>query len=344
LPVTNTAQRLAGVLSPFARPAHAGGAPVIAMDAHTPGSGKTLLCDATGVIVTGRPMPRSPYTREDEELRKRITAHLLAGDRLALIDNVPAGAGVGWPALDMALTGEVWRDRILGRSELAGLPTGVCWYVTGNNLAVRGDMARRLLRVRVDAKEERPQERSDFRHAPLVGWIRSDRSRLVSAALTILRAYIVAGRPDQELQPFGSFEGWSGLVRSALVWAGLADPVDCCADKEPDVDPEADAHREALVGWRELDPAGRGLTVSEACDRLRAAPERYKSLRLALSTLCRVRGDELPAAHTIGNRLRVLRGRPRTVDVDGVRRTLAFDAAGKGPGRVLRWSVVRAGV
>ncbi len=46
----------------------------------------------------------------------------------------------------------------------------------------------------------------------------------MSAALTILRAYHVAGRPDQKLPSWGSFTVWSELIRGALVWTGLADP------------------------------------------------------------------------------------------------------------------------
>ena len=44
------------------------------------------------------------------------------------------------------------------------------------------------------------------------------------AALTALRAYLVAGKPRQPIATFGSFEQWSDLVRSALVWLDEADP------------------------------------------------------------------------------------------------------------------------
>jgi len=48
---------------------------------------------------------------------------------------------------------------------------------------------------------------------------------VIAAALTILRAHIVAGSPGaRELSPFGSFEQWSEWVRGALVWLGEADP------------------------------------------------------------------------------------------------------------------------
>src|SRR5581483_7986643 len=53
------------------------------------------------------------------------------------------------------------------------------------------------------------------------------RVELVSAALTILRGHIAAGRPqpgEVVERPFGGFEKWSRDIRAAVVWAGLADP------------------------------------------------------------------------------------------------------------------------
>jgi hypothetical protein len=47
--------------------------------------------------------------------------------------------------------------------------------------------------------------------------------------LTILRAYVVAGRPRQPVKPFGRFEAWSDIARAALVWLGCSDP---CASRE----------------------------------------------------------------------------------------------------------------
>ena len=37
-----------------------------------------------------------------------------------------------------------------------------------------------------------------------------NRGQLLSAALTILRGWIAAGRPTHGLVPWGSYEGWSG--------------------------------------------------------------------------------------------------------------------------------------
>ncbi len=60
---------------------------------------------------------------------------------------------------------------------------------------------------------EHPEERTDFRHPRLLAWVGENRGRILPAALTLLRAYVAAGRPVQRLPGFGSFEEWSDLVR-----------------------------------------------------------------------------------------------------------------------------------
>lgn len=52
----------------------------------------------------------------------------------------------------------------------------------------------------------------------------TNRAKYITAALTIVRAYIATGRPGK-LAPLASYEEWSDNVRSALVWLGKAD---CC--------------------------------------------------------------------------------------------------------------------
>ena len=91
-------------------------------------------------------------------------------------------------------------------------------------MTFQGDLARRVVPIDLLPDVERPEERSGFVHADLRGYVVRQRPQLVVAALTILRAYCLDGRADQHLPPYGSFEAWSDLIRSALVWARAADP------------------------------------------------------------------------------------------------------------------------
>jgi putative DNA primase/helicase len=83
-------------------------------------------------------------------------------------------------------------------------------------------MLRRVILCSLDANLERPELRQ-FRSDP-VATVLADRGRYVAAVLTIIRAYLAVGCPDQ-CQPFASFGDWSRLIRSPLVWLGCPDPV-----------------------------------------------------------------------------------------------------------------------
>lgn len=201
---------VAALLTPLARFAFPGPAPLFLVDANVRGAGKGLLLHALSLMVTGEAFTVATYTHDVDELRKRITALALEGDRLVLFDNLDGRFGNA--ALDAALTSTAWKDRLLGQNKQASVPLWATWYATGNNVAVAADTARRVCHVRLETPEENPEGRGDFRHPDLLGWVRENRPRLLSAALTVLRGYVRAGRPDQRLPAWGSFEGWSGLA------------------------------------------------------------------------------------------------------------------------------------
>ena len=96
---------------------------------------------------------------------------------------------------------------------------------------------------------EKPEERSGFKHDPLIPWVMAERPRLTVAALTIVKAYCAAGCPKQRLSTYGSFEPWSDLIRSALVWAGEADCNEGRKDIETTSNPDHEIHAGVLVAW-----------------------------------------------------------------------------------------------
>ena len=213
---------LAAVLSCVGRNAITGYVPLFTVRAPTPGSGKTLLVDTIATIATGHGAPRTAQADKEEEDRKRLLVIALEGDPIVLIDNVEKPLGSG--ALATVLTAGEIRDRVLGKSEQVTVPWRAVMFATGNNLVFKGDLGRRVVPIDIDPKEEIPEERKNFKHVPLLSWTRDNWPKFEIAALTILRAYHVAGRPNQNLSEFGSFEEWSNFIRGSLVWTGMADP------------------------------------------------------------------------------------------------------------------------
>jgi putative DNA primase/helicase len=154
-------------------------------------------------------------------MEKRLGAALMAGDTLISFDNCEQP--LGGELLCQALTQSTLEIRILGKSVNKKVLANAAFFATGNNLVVIGDMTRRTLLCSLDAKIERPETRTFTTEDP-VEVVRRERAKYVVAALTILRAYHVAGRPKQAITPLGSFEDWSRWVRDALIWLGEPDP------------------------------------------------------------------------------------------------------------------------
>lgn len=301
---------LSAVLTPLARFAFRGPAPLHLIDANVRGAGKSLLADTVAEIVLGRPMARMAPSEDDAEERKRITSLALAADRLVLIDNV-AGE-LGTPSLDAALTATEWRDRLLGTNTTLTWPLLCTWYATGNNVILNGDTSRRCVHIRIESPDEHPEDRGGFRHSDLLGWIRQHRPELVTAALTVLRAYSVAGRPDMGLTPWGSFEGWSRLVRGAIVWAGQADPGLTREELRRESDRDASALADLIAGWKDVATEyGGQCTVAQMLSELDgpANAGKHERLRAGLAELVPMPPGKLPSARRVGQVLTRFKGR-----------------------------------
>ncbi|MEO9296957.1 bifunctional DNA primase/polymerase [Devosia alba] len=210
---------VAAVLTALVRPMFPA-APLFAIDAPTAGTGKSLLAETVGIIATGHKPAMLSQGFNGEEDQKRLSSVLMAGDQIIVIDN--CDRPIQGEFLCTMLTQEHVRPRILGKSEMRTLPTRCLVMATGNNLTLSGDVTRRALICRMDAGMERPDQRQ-FGFDPRIE-ARANRPRLVTAGLTVLRAYIAAGRPNP-MDKIGSFEDWN-LVREAIVWLGYDDPAD----------------------------------------------------------------------------------------------------------------------
>ncbi len=150
-------------LQPFARELIRGETPLYGVEAPKQGTGKTLLvrsalAPAVGYVSTGSD------PRNDEEMRKRITAAVVQAEQAVVIDNVIKR--VDYPSLASALTSPAWHDRILGETRNVSAPIFCTWVLTGNNPQYSDDMARRRVPIRLDSKEENPHLRDDFRKSP----------------------------------------------------------------------------------------------------------------------------------------------------------------------------------
>jgi hypothetical protein len=240
------ANLLSTILLPFARELIDGPTPLHLIDAPAPGTGKGLLSEVVSIPATGRSAEIMPEGKDDEEWRKRITAALIRGPVVITIDNVRSRIDSG--ALAAALTSVTWTDRELGYSRMLVLPVRSVWLATGNNVMLSHEIARRSVWIRLDARMERPWMRSKFRHADLRGWAQENRGRLVHACLTIIQAWIAAGRPAGPIR-LGTFEAWSTTMGGVLMVAGVPGFLGNSPDLYAQADDETRPWRGFVRSW-----------------------------------------------------------------------------------------------
>ena len=252
-------------------------APIFGFSAPAPRSGKSLLAESIAMIALGRTAPAFSVAKDRNEFRKAITATLYEGHAITNLDNVDAP--LGSPDLCKALTQLIYGDRLLGATRNLSLLTNILWTATGNNLTFKSDLSSRALRCQIDAETERPEERT-FKIPDLLAYLLENRRRLVTAALTIQRAYWIAGRPRQNVKPWGGFDDWSRNIREPLIWLGMDDP---CKTREKIIvaDPERESNVSAGLAWYKAF-ANKGMRTAEVITAASDNNNNNQELREAL--------------------------------------------------------------
>ncbi len=329
-PMDGTARSawLAALLTVVARSAIDGCVPLVLIDANLPGIGKTLAAQVIGVLAFGRDLAALTWPGKADEQRKLMFSIALSGMRVALLDNQDANTPLSGAALDAALTTGISVDRALGTNTMPSAKFDTVLIATGNNIAIGGDLARRVLPCRLHSDDENPEQRDGFRIRNLKAYVREHRGALLGHALTILRAYFVAGRPTQQIPIFSSFEAWSDLVRGAIVWLGLPDPGagrESMRDRSDRDDSILGALHEVWAAHCRLHGVPE-MRLSQVIAEVRVEPSRYPELRHVLEHL-----DDQLRARALGDQFKRFADRPH------LGRKLV--TSGKTAG-VARWGVV----
>lgn len=316
---------LSALITPVARgalpvsPLHATTAPV-------PGSGKSYIVDLASCIGTGEPAPVIAAAPKEEETEKRLVSALIGGQSIISIDNV--NGQLGGDLLCQMIERPVVQPRILGSSKLVKIESRATCFATGNNIQLVGDMTRRVVVCSLDPGVERPELRR-FKSNPRQV-VLANRAKYIAACLTILRAYAVAGYPDQA-PALASFEDWSRVVRSALIWLGCEDP---CATMEAarDDDPVMTSLRAVFGSWH----AALGDAWKSAAEVKQAAESRmfesltHPELNEALKDVAEDRRGDI-SSKRLGKFLTRYKGRV----VDGLKLVSKDDTHAKSK----KWSV-----
>jgi putative DNA primase/helicase len=251
-------------------------APLILFNKPEPGTGATYLKNVIASIGTGQPAIPLLTTGDNKELTNELSAAAIEAKPILDLNNLKFD-------LDNAMLSQMVTEGIIEIRPFHHNDKTIkcdCRAMTvlanGNNVRVVGELVRRTITGRLDARTERPELRR-FGFDP-VEWVSQDRGRYLAAVFTIARAYIAAGSPPQkDATAVAGFEGWSGKVQQPLVWLGCADPRKS-QDSARDMDPDRASLRQrigALVGAfgaNEFTAADIAQVATEGNDRIPPQP------------------------------------------------------------------------
>jgi putative DNA primase/helicase len=171
---------------------------------------------------------------------------------------------------------------------------------------IAGALRTRALLCRLDPKCEHP-ERRQF-DVELREWMMKKRAELVTAGLTIMRAFIATGQRPQDFCPtWGRFERWSDMVRAPLIWLECMDPCASLTELERE-DPERLELGALMTAWNAVfgdEPHTASETI-KAANGPRAAEQ---ALREMLLPVCKDRGSGDLDSYRLGAWLRKHVGR-----------------------------------
>jgi hypothetical protein len=227
-------------------------APLHLANAPKAGTGKSFIFDIAAMIWLGGKCPAVAASADEAETDKRLVASVMRGLPVINLDNVSGELSSDF--LCQAVSQSQMQIRPLGSSLDSIVSNTATLFASGNNVVLRGDIVRRTLVCQLDARMADPENRV-FKGRPLDA-VKANRGHYVACALTIVKAYIAAGRPAQGGRALNGFEDWSSLVRDALMWLGCADAVATMAETK-EADPDRELLEAMIVGMREAFPDER---------------------------------------------------------------------------------------
>ena len=246
--VSDRAHTVAAMILPFVRRLIDAPTPMHLIEAPTMGSGKGLLANLISIVTTGSACEARTLPESEDEIRKMLTAELMRGRPIILLDNASERKQLYSSSLASVLTSVRWTDRKLGQSSMASVPNHALWLMTANNPNLHLEITRRCVRIRIDPRVDRPWKRSGFKHPDVAEWARQNRPALVRAILTLIRAWMAAGKPRHTVR-LGSFEAWSTTMGGILEVGGIEGFLASLDQLYESADIEGQMWREFTAAW-----------------------------------------------------------------------------------------------
>lgn len=193
------------------------------------GSGKTLLAQLCCITTVGL-CDVQPVPETEENWRKILDTECLAGSSYILFDD--CNGFFKSPILNAFLTAPTWSGRKMHSQSKFAVPKISTVFLTGNNLEVSPDVARRFLHCKMVTDEADPQARK-IEKVISDEWLERPevRGQLLAALWSIVREWDRAGRPGSTRAVRG-YEAWSNMFGGMVEFAGFGDPLEALPVEE----------------------------------------------------------------------------------------------------------------
>ena len=209
---SDKANAIALLLTPFIRTALPKGEvpPLFIVKANTQGSGKSTLAKILCAVTMGAlPKPRNKASKEDE-IAKHISAELIAGSEVIILDNIPEGTNVSSSMLASATSESSLAVRRLQYSEIVECENIATYIMTGNNIGADADLTDRSCWIRLESFK-RASERN-FKTDTILQDSLNNRAKLFSAMYTFVDVWKTDGMVfDEEINHRNRY--WAKLIK-----------------------------------------------------------------------------------------------------------------------------------
>ncbi len=211
--------------------------PLWVFTANRPRAGKDYLAMLAPLVHAYYPV-QDPPLEDDEEVKRRITAALMAGRRFMHFAN--CRRDLDNPSLEAAVTTEYWTDRIIRSSAEATVPNEMIFSLSYNHSwSIKPDLIARMRAIRLENRKVDPNARK-FKVKQLHDLVtifdpprsapgRTENTKIcrrnILAALNALTRHWAAHFEEGSRgRGLASFPEWSAVVGGIMRATGLGNP------------------------------------------------------------------------------------------------------------------------
>lgn len=195
-------------------------------------TGKTLMAQSAIVGPCG-PVNVQAIPDSKEEFKKILDTEALNGSAYIFLDEVERK--LTNRTLNAFMTAVLWTGRLMNSQKKFSVPQNAIIFLTGNNVELSGDLARRCLIVDLYAQEADAQSRKIVNVIDEAYLARNEvRADLLAALWALVRNWDKVGRPVPA-SVYRGFETFSNIFGGIAQAAGFANPMQSTA---AEIDPD----------------------------------------------------------------------------------------------------------